>query len=170
MRTSAKSTTKLLVILIGIMLIITVASPSSLAADRNCNGWGWGSHWQSYDWDYQYASSYYLIWGMQARAWQLDVKCNELDSLAKLYAEDQYEYIIALVDWTNTKIDAAVIKAQQTPWNDICLLMQQENILVDNAMFWGRLTGYEIECVYTPYQIDGRTVMIDPLRVVNTRK
>jgi phage tail tube protein FII len=29
--------------------------------------------------------------------------------------------------------------------------------------------GYEIECTYTAYEIDGQITEIDPLRVVNRR-
>ncbi|MEG1996954.1 MAG: hypothetical protein RR051_00780 [Clostridiales bacterium] len=190
MRTTKQTIGTILALLVCALLAFSVFAPAALAATNtdnyacndndysysDCHSNGYYGYYYSYchrNFDYIAASCYYRMWAPQANLLGIDVRTAELNHFITLYSSnnyDDYDYITTLTDWTNTKIDKLVAKAQRTPWNDVRLLLYQIDFLVDNVLYWGDITDYQIECIYTPEQIDGQTVMIDPLRVVNTRK
>ena len=75
--------------------------------------------------------------------------------------------LYAMVNTANTSIRLAVRIAQLTPYDDVDALLRTTNAIVSAVKAYAEAIGAEVECEYTEYTIDGRKVMIDPLRVVN---
>ena len=59
--------------------------------------------------------------------------------------------------------------AQRTPKDDVAQLLKQVDRLVEQTRRKVNALGYDVECEYTEYVIDGQTVLIDPLHVINPR-
>lgn len=71
------------------------------------------------------------------------------------------------VDKANAKIAEAVEKAMATEKDDVEKLLKKVDQIVDSVMEYADSIGVEVVCEYDYYIIDGHTVAIDPLRVVN---
>lgn len=72
-----------------------------------------------------------------------------------------------LVDDCNQTIELLVRCAQLTPYYDVPVLLCSVNALVNSTTALVRALGLDVECSYTQYMIDGQSVLIDPLRVIN---
>lgn len=118
------------------------------------------------------ADRYFASWSQEAKSLGIKINQGELNKLADLYRAkgNNENFILKMVDWTNAKIDQQIAMAQRSPKDDVAQLMIQCDFLVANAVYWANDTGYELECIYEPYEVDGQTVYIDPLRVVNRRR
>ncbi|MDO4459812.1 MAG: hypothetical protein Q4C42_07010 [Clostridia bacterium] len=82
---------------------------------------------------------------------------------------EQVSFRIAegVAEAANAQIETLVRIAQRTPRNDVReLLIAVDKIVRDTKFVVGAL-GYEIECEYTTYYIDGQYVDIDPIRVID---
>ena len=75
--------------------------------------------------------------------------------------------LYAMVDAANVSIAIAVRIAQITPYDDVDALLVTVDVIVAAVTAYADRIGAELACDYTEYVIDGRTVLIDPLRVVN---
>lgn len=84
----------------------------------------------------------------------------------KQYEKDLIK-IEKAVEQANAYIEKEVAKAQATPRDDVDQLLHKIAVRVENVMRLADRLGYVVECDYVEYYIDGRYVMIDPLRVVN---
>lgn len=71
------------------------------------------------------------------------------------------------VDSCNRLVEIAVRRAQATPYNDVIPMLVTVNALIKEATIIANTLGFEVECCYTEYVVDGQTVLIDPLRVIN---
>lgn len=69
----------------------------------------------------------------------------------------------------NEKIEDFVAHAQKTTKDDVAKLLNQVEKIADQADKQVEKLGYDVECTYTAYVVDGQTVLIDPLRVINRR-
>lgn len=72
-----------------------------------------------------------------------------------------------LVEAANLTIEGLVKVAQFTPYNDVAYLLYAVDCVVAPVFAYGEKIGVEVICEYTEYVIDGQTVLIDPLRVIN---
>lgn len=72
-----------------------------------------------------------------------------------------------MVETANLTIEGLVKTAQYTPYNDVPLLLYAVDRIVAPVFAYGEKIGVEVVCEYTAYEIDGMTVLIDPLRVIN---
>lgn len=77
-----------------------------------------------------------------------------------------YKLVSRLVDQANDYIAWQVRFAQLTPWDDVDPMLERIKVRVDFVMRMADIYDCEVECEYVAYVIDGRRVMIDPLRVV----
>ena len=75
--------------------------------------------------------------------------------------------VMNAVDVANTKIEKLVKVAQKTPFDDVDEMLFAVDIIVDGVFAYADMMGVEIACDYTYYVVDGRTVAVDPLRVIN---
>lgn len=71
------------------------------------------------------------------------------------------------VDSCNKLVEAAVRYAQATPKNDVAELIATTDYLLRDTVIVVNALGFQVECCYTEYTVDGQTVLIDPLRVIN---
>ena len=62
-----------------------------------------------------------------------------------------------------------VLTAIRSEKDDVDKLLAKVDKIVAYIMRKAETAGYEVICEYTAYEIDGQTVLIDPLRVVNSR-
>jgi hypothetical protein len=81
----------------------------------------------------------------------------------------EYDKLVAIVDAANLKIEKCVETAIRSEKDDVEKLLEKVDNIVAYVMNKADAAGYEVECIYEPYEIDGQTVLIDPLRVVNSR-
>ncbi len=72
-----------------------------------------------------------------------------------------------MVEAANLTIKGLVKVAQLTPYNDVPYLLHAVDCIVAPVFAYGEEIGVEVICEYTEYVIDGQTVLIDPLRVIN---
>ena len=72
-----------------------------------------------------------------------------------------------MVEAANLTIKGLVKVAQYTPYNDVPYLLYAVDRIVAPVFEYGEKIGVEVVCEYTEYVIDGQTVLIDPLRVIN---
>ena len=72
-----------------------------------------------------------------------------------------------MVESANATIELAVRIAQRTPYNDVDALLITVDTIAYTVFAYADSIGAEVVCEYTPYEIDGQTVMIDPIRVIN---
>lgn len=71
------------------------------------------------------------------------------------------------VDSCNKLVASAVRYAQATPQNDVKQLIATTDLLIRDTTIVVNALGFQVECCYTEYTVDGQTVLIDPLRVIN---
>lgn len=72
-----------------------------------------------------------------------------------------------MVEAANLTIEGLVKVAQYTPCNDVAALLYAVDRIVKPVFEYGEQIGVEVVCEYTEYEIDGQTVLVDPLRVIN---
>lgn len=72
-----------------------------------------------------------------------------------------------MVEAANLTIEGLVKVAQYTPYNDVIALLYAVDRIVEPVFEYGEKIGVEVVCEYTEYEIDGQTVLVDPLRVIN---
>ena len=86
---------------------------------------------------------------------------------AKVPSPKEVVTLYCMVESANVAIELAVRIAQRTPYNDVPLLLCTVERISDGVMDYAESIGAEVACEYTEYVIDGQTVFIDPLRVIN---
>lgn len=79
----------------------------------------------------------------------------------------QRNILYAMVDDANNRIQLAVINAQNTPEDDVAELLALVDEIIAEVTAYADSIGAELACEYTEYVVDGQTVLIDPIRVVN---
>lgn len=79
----------------------------------------------------------------------------------------RYAAAVAIVNECNNAVELMVKAAQLTPYDDVALLTIASNVLIARTIGAVKALGFNVECTYTAYVVDGRTVLIDPLRVIN---
>lgn len=72
----------------------------------------------------------------------------------------------SLVEVTNARIIELVNREIAATKPNIDRLVAETNALARTTMFVASLLGIEVVCVYTPYEIHGVIVYIDPLIVI----
>ena len=72
-----------------------------------------------------------------------------------------------LVRDCNKSVELLVRAAQLTPYDDVDALVFATNALIGTTKLAVNALGFDVECTYTEYIVDGQAVMIDPLRVIN---
>ena len=75
--------------------------------------------------------------------------------------------LYALVTDANVKIDCYVALAKLTPYNDVEWLLDMIDKTVAPVFAFAEKIGAEIVCDYITVRVDGQTVKVDPLRVIN---
>lgn len=78
--------------------------------------------------------------------------------------------LYAMVDAANAQIEALVEEAIATPENDVKDLQKQIKKIVHDVQSYAKKLNAEVGCDVVEYEIDGQTVMIDPLYVINIRQ
>lgn len=81
----------------------------------------------------------------------------------------RYNQAVSIINSANSKIRSLVRTAQATPYNDVAWLIASTNSVAANAKYKVSRLGFKVGCTYTYYKVDGRTVAIDPLYVINPR-
>lgn len=71
-----------------------------------------------------------------------------------------------IAETANAAIMLLVYKAQRNPHADIERLCAETDAIAQNAIFLISLLGIEAKCVYEEYEINGETVLIDPIIVI----
>lgn len=71
------------------------------------------------------------------------------------------------VEIANVKIEKLVKVAQLTPYDDVDEMLFAIDVIVNGVCAYADFMGVEVVCDYTYYVVDGRTVAVDPLRVIN---
>ena len=72
-----------------------------------------------------------------------------------------------LVRDCNKSVERMIRAAQLTPYDDVAALIISTDFLIQITTAAVNALGFEVECTYEEYIVDGHTVMIDPLRVIN---
>ena len=72
-----------------------------------------------------------------------------------------------LVRDCNKSVELLVRAAQLTPYNDVAALEKAVDVLIGTTKLAVNALGFDVECTYTEYIVDGQSVSIDPLRVIN---
>ncbi|MDO5435677.1 MAG: hypothetical protein Q4G19_04850 [Clostridia bacterium] len=72
-----------------------------------------------------------------------------------------------MVNTANAAIRATVRAAQLTPYDDVDLMLAAVDGIVRPVKAYAAKIGAQVGCTYTAYVVDGRTVMVDPLYVIN---
>lgn len=75
-----------------------------------------------------------------------------------------------MVASANAAIKANVRIAQATPIDDVKWLLKSVDKITKPVFQFAKKIGAEVVCEYDYYVIDGRTVAIDPLKVINIKK
>lgn len=78
--------------------------------------------------------------------------------------------LYVMVDAANLQVLALVKVAQATPYDDVDWLVASTDAVVAPVFAYAKLIGAEVECVYIEYEVDGQTVLIDPLKVINVKQ
>jgi len=73
----------------------------------------------------------------------------------------------AMVLSANLQIKALVKVAQATPYDDVDWLLARIENIVAPVFAYAESIGATVVCEYEQVVIDGRTVLIDPLKVIN---
>lgn len=71
------------------------------------------------------------------------------------------------VDNANKQIQVYIKVAMLTPHDDVDRLLDRVDATVKPVFAYAESIGATIACEYETYYIDGQTVMIDPLKVIN---
>ena len=76
----------------------------------------------------------------------------------------------AMVAAANAEIKANVKIAQATPYDDVKWLLKSVDKITKPVFQYAKKIGAEVVCEYDYYVIDGKTVAVDPLKVINIKK
>ena len=101
---------------------------------------------------------------MAVLAMPLSVSAADVQRTA---TQKEINTLTAMVEAANLTIEGLVKVAQFTPYNDVAYLLFAVDCVVAPVFAYGEKIGVEVICEYTEYVIDGQTVLIDPLRVIN---
>lgn len=85
------------------------------------------------------------------------------------YDESKYEKACDIVEKANEKVADLIAHAQKTAKDDVDKLLVKTEDVINKAKEKVARLGFEVECIYLEYEIDGHTVFIDPLYVINPR-
>lgn len=88
-------------------------------------------------------------------------------AMAETASEKEMDKLCEMVDKANEKIESYVEHAQETEKNDIDWLQKKVDNVVEPVMKYAEKIGATVECEMTEYKIDGQTVLVDPLKVIN---
>lgn len=77
--------------------------------------------------------------------------------------------LYAMVEAANLAVKVQVKIAQETPYNDVAWLKAVTEATVAPVFAYAELIGATVECEYKEYEVDGETVLIDPLKVINVK-
>ncbi len=80
---------------------------------------------------------------------------------------EEMKTLLTMVDAANSAIELAVRVAQRTPFNDVKMLLKTVDIIAGGVFCYAEYIGADVVCEYTEYVVDGETVLIDPIRVIN---
>lgn len=81
----------------------------------------------------------------------------------------RYYQAVSIVNSANAQIRALVYTAQRTPYDDVAWLVASTKAVASSAKYMVSQLGFKAGCTYTYYEVDGKTVAIDPLYVINPR-
>ena len=98
------------------------------------------------------------------------VMCLSVVAIASAEQDDEgpaYRQAVKIVNTANAQILALVRIAQSTPYDDTVWLVAATTAISVSAKLQVASLGLKADCTYTAYEVDGKTVMIDPLYVVN---
>lgn len=73
----------------------------------------------------------------------------------------------AMVLAANLRISALVKIAQATPYDDVDWLLREVDNTTRPVFAFANAIGATVICEYDEYWIDGRIVLVDPLKVIN---
>lgn len=73
----------------------------------------------------------------------------------------------SMVAGANATIWSLVRIAQKTPYDDVQWLLWSVDAVVAPVKAYANRIGAQVVCDYDYYVIDGRSVAVDPLRVIN---
>lgn len=85
------------------------------------------------------------------------------------YEIARYYQAVSIVNSANAQIRALVYTAQRTPYDDVAWLVASTKAVASSAKYMVSQLGFKAGCTYTYYEVDGKTVAIDPLYVINPR-
>jgi hypothetical protein len=97
-----------------------------------------------------------------AQSSQPEARC-----LPSSHEQAQAMRLYLMVMQANAEIELMVLWAKVTPYNDVPWLLREVERISDRVFDYAESIGAQVVCDYEPHQIDGQTVLIDPLRVVN---
>lgn len=75
-----------------------------------------------------------------------------------------------MVAAANAAIKTNVRIAQATPYDDTAWLLLSVKAITTPVFRYARSIGAEVICEYDYYVVDGKTLAIDPLKVINIKK
>lgn len=84
--------------------------------------------------------------------------------------KEEQKVLKTMVHTTNQAIKKMVKAAQKTPYDDVPLLLAAVDLAVAPVFAYADMIGAEVVCEYDYYEIDGQTVAIDPLKVINATR
>ncbi|MEA5010525.1 MAG: hypothetical protein VB100_02245 [Angelakisella sp.] len=110
-----------------------------------------------------------LVFSMSVTAFAAEDSSYCLDNLKKpsISAGLNVAIVEMMVEVTNIKIGNAVAHAIRTPYDDVDWLLSYVDRVAQDTMSKAQKLGVTVVCEYVEYYIDGRYVLIDPLKVVN---
>lgn len=91
-------------------------------------------------------------------------------AMAETASEKEMDKLYQMVDQANEKIEGYIEHAQATEKDDIDWLQEKVDKVVTRVVEYGEKIGVTVECEKVEYEIDGQTVLVDPLKVINSDK
>ena len=82
------------------------------------------------------------------------------------YSQARMAVLEGMADAANLRIEWLVRCAQATPYDDTAWLQSQVAATVAPVFAYAARIGATVICEYTAYEVDGQTVMVDPIRVI----
>ncbi len=86
------------------------------------------------------------------------------NSISDLFKELKLRTMVFVA---NARIYSLVRYAQSTPYDDVDWLLNEVDKIIKPVFAYAESIGATVVCEYIPYMIDGREVLIDPLKVIN---
>lgn len=78
----------------------------------------------------------------------------------------RYVALESMVASANAQVEAYVLIAKLTPYDDVAWLLRQVDRTVAPVFAYADYIGAEIVCDYETHYIDGQYVDIDPIRII----